>query len=101
MSSVRTLKVFPKTLVGVATVLHDGSNSQGYPPQLEGFVVQAQGDVHFGDASVTGESDGFTIGAGDSVNIVGFLSRGSPFAYDLTKMYYVGGPWKMIIERQV
>lgn len=101
MSSMRILEVHPMPLVASATALHDGSNSQGYPPQLEGFVVQALETVHFGGSGVSGEEDGFTVRRGEAINIVGFLSRGSPFAYDLTKIYYVGGPWKLVIERQV
>lgn len=102
MSSVRTLEVHPRVLALAATALHDGSNGQGYPPQVEGFVVQANGGaVHFGNATVTGETDGFTVREGETINILGFSSRGSPFAYDLTKLYYIGGPWKLIIERQI
>lgn len=85
-----------------ATALHDGTSSPGFPPKLEGFVVQAHGgETHFGGADVEDEDSGFTVRLGESVNIVGFLSRGSPFAYDLTQLYYIGGPWKLVIERQV
>lgn len=101
MSSNRTLKVIAKTLAASATALHDGTNGFGYPPKLEGFVVQAQSDVHFGGAGVTGESNGFTVKAGEAVNILGFLSRGSYGAYDLTRLYYIGGPWKLVIEELV
>lgn len=93
--------MIPKSAVLSAVALHDGTNGQGHPPQLEGFVVQAIGSVHFGGSGLTGSSDGFTVRAGESVNILGFLSRGTPSAYDLTKLYYIGGPWKLVIERQV
>lgn len=99
--STRTLEVIPKALAAVATALHDGTNGWPHPPQLEGFIVQATGDVHFGGPAVSGTTDGFTVRNGESINILGFLSRGSPFAYDLTKLYYIGGPWKLVIERQV
>ena len=85
--------------VGSATALHDGTNGL-YPKHLEGFVVQALGATHFGKESVSGEANGFTVRRGEAVNITGFLSRGSPFSYDLTKIFYIGGPWKLIIERQ-
>jgi len=101
MSSSRTLQVVAKSLAASATVLHDGTNSQGYPKTLEGFVIQATSDTHFGGSGITGSSNGFTVLAGTAVNITGFLSRGSPTAYDLTQLYYIGGPWKLVIERQV
>jgi hypothetical protein len=102
MSSLRTLEVHPVALAVVATALHDGTNSMGYPPQLEGFVIQANGGaVHLGGPGVTGEANGFTVREGETINILGFLSRGSPFAYDLTKLYYIGGPWKLVLERQI
>jgi hypothetical protein len=95
-------QVVPKPAVGTATALHDGTNGPNYPPRLEGFVIQAHGGaVHFGDSAVTGAADGFTVHKGRSINVLGFLSRGSPSVYDLTQMYYVGGPWKLVIERQV
>lgn len=99
--SQRTIKVVAKPSVLAATAIHDGSNSAGFPPKLEGFVVQALGDTHFGGPGITGSSDGFTVKNGDAVNILGFLSRGSPYAYDLTRLYYVGGPWKLVIEETV
>lgn len=81
--------------------MHNGTNGQGYPPKLEGFVVQPTGDVHFGGPGTTGATNGYTILNGQSVNILGFLSRGSFGAYDLTQLYYVGGPWKLVIEDKV
>lgn len=96
--SNRTLKVIPLGVAAVATVLHDGTNAPDYPSKLEGFVVQALGDTHFGGASVTGTADGFTVRNGEAVNVLGFLSRGSPYSYDLTQLYYIGGPWKLIVE---
>lgn len=100
--SKRTMKVTLKPLAAVATVLHDGTNSMPYPQNLEGFLVQAHGgDVYFGDSTVSGESDGFKVTQGDTINILGFLSRGSPYSYDMAELYYIGGPWKIIIEETV
>lgn len=98
--SNRFLEIHPLSQVGTATPLHDGTNAQNYPKHLEGFVAQALETTHFGQESLTGEANGFTVRRGEAVNFTGFLSRGSPFSYDLTRMYYIGGPWKLIIERQ-
>lgn len=99
-SSNRYIDVIPKPAVVVATPLHDGNTGGPYPKFLEGFVVQATQAVHFGTDAVTGETNGFTVRRGEACNITGFLSRGSPFSYDLTKIFYIGGPWKLVIERQ-
>lgn len=99
--SNRTLLVVPMAFAASATQIHDGTNSPAFPHQVEGFVAQALGDVHFGGPTVSGDADGYSIRRGDASNIIGFLSRGSYYSYDLTKLYYVGGPWKLIIERSV
>lgn len=96
--SVRLLKAISKPFSATAVPIHDGTNSQGYPHTVEGFAVQARGDTYFGEATVTDETNGFLVKKGDGVNILGFLSRGSPFSYDLTKIYYIGGPWTMTVE---
>ncbi|TXH10652.1 MAG: hypothetical protein E6R04_04785 [Spirochaetes bacterium] len=97
--SVRFLKPINMPFAATATPIHDGSNSEGYQSTVEGFIVQSYGgDVYLGESSVTGKTNGLTIKEGEGLNVVGFLSRGSPYSYDLTRIFYVGGPWTMIIE---
>jgi len=96
--SSRKLKIKAYGVATEPTRCHDGTNDEGYAPAVEGFVAQAEGDTHFGEAGVTGADDGFTVRAGETVNILGFLSRGSPSSYDLREIYFIGGPWKLIVE---
>jgi len=97
-----TLKAYPKDVEAAATPLHDKSSSQGYNHLQESFVIQASGgDVHLGDSTVTSTINAFTIPEGKSVNITGLLSRGTRWSYDLSELYYVGGPFKLVIERKV
>lgn len=93
------IKVVPKPEVFVATALHSGSNSQGYDPQLRGFVLQAIDVTYLGESNLTGVNDGVTIHAGEQLTVIGFISRGSYESYDLRQMYYIGGPFKLIIEQ--
>lgn len=99
----RKIKVIPFSAVGTATPLHDGTNTPDYPPTIEGALVQVNGgaDVYFGDENVSDDSDGYTMEDGDCATITGFLSRGSFDSYDLTKIYYIGGAFKLIIEVEV
>lgn len=94
--SVRTLKAYAMSAEVSATPVHNGS-SDPYPPHLEGFLIQADGgDVYLGGEDVA--TVGLKVRDGETINIVGFLSRGTPYSYDLTQLYYVGGPWRLIVE---
>lgn len=97
----RRLHIAAKANVVTATVVHDGTNSPGYPQKVEGFAVQATSDTHFGKSGVTGSTDGFTVLAGETINLTGLLSRGTTDSYDLNQIYYIGGPWKLIIEETI
>lgn len=92
------LKVFPKPAAVAATPLHDGTNTQGYPPQVKGFLIQALSDVHFGDENVAGESNAFTVEKGNQAALEGFLSRGTYESYELRQIYHIGGAFKLVLE---
>lgn len=80
--------------------LHDGTNSPGQPPPtVAGFVIQPTATVRLGDTSVTA-STGLEIRKGETANITGFLSRGTYQNYELSQVYYVGGPFELIIEKE-
>lgn len=82
------------------TPLHDGTNTPGQPPPtVAGFVVQPSGLVHLGGADVT-STTGLRVKPGETANITGFLSRGSYQNYELSQVYYVGGPFELIIEKE-
>ena len=88
-------------VAGSATPLHDGTNSPDYDRYPMSFVIQTNGgDVFIGGPGITGSTDSFTISDGRSVNFEGDLSRGTHESWDLTKIYYVGGPFKLILERK-
>lgn len=94
------LKIITMDESATPTPLHSGGNGLGYGPQPRGFLIQAYGgDVYLGDSVVTGDTDGFKIAQGEAVNIVGFGSRGTHESYNLTQIYYIGGPFKLILEQ--
>lgn len=81
--------------------LHDGTNTPGQPPPtVAGFVIRPSvDDVILGGPDVD-TSPGFSIKFGQVANVVGFLSRGSYQNYELTQIYYVGGPFTLTIEKE-
>lgn len=92
-------KVIQKPAVMTATPLHDGTNNMLHQKFVKGFMIQTfDAAVYFGESSVTGNANGWTVPREQTVNVVGFESRGSFGGYDLSLIYYVGGAFKLIIE---
>jgi hypothetical protein len=93
------LRVIPFAAEASATPLHDGINGNPYPYYAAGVTIQTNGgDVHLGGSTVTGQSDGFTIPDGSNINLESFKSRGTSWDWDLREIYFVGGPFKLILE---
>lgn len=92
--------VIPLAAAVSATPLHDGTNGPAYPNLVQGFILQPNGgDIYVGEGTVTGGSDGLKIVDGTSINVYGFHSRGTHDSYDLSRIFYIGGPVKLILER--
>ena len=91
--------VYPATVTPLP--LHDGTNGSGQPPKyLKDALAQAGGaDVFFGGPNISGDADAFTLCKGDCARFTGVSSRGETDEYDLTEMYYVGGSFKLIVDR--
>lgn len=92
------LKVSAKTLAVAATALHDGTSSPGYSSQVHGFAVQATSDTYIGGSGVTGATNGFLIPAGQTGTFNVPPMRAGIDDYELTKIYYIGGPCILTVE---
>lgn len=101
MAQSKTYRGYLKVAQATKTPLHNGTNGEGYATQYEEFVLRAQGsDVYIGDETLD-ETDlnGILIQDGQQMNFQANTSRGSQKSYDLTEMYYIGGPLVLVLER--
>jgi hypothetical protein len=96
------LQVVPKPAAAVATPLHNGTNGQGHPYRVVEFVIETGNQsVYVGGEGITGDADGMEIDKEQQYDFEAPLSRGTPSNWDLRKIYYTGGAFKLIIIREV
>ena len=99
--STFALKTILKAAAVTPTPLHDGTNGDplGGRPTVPGFIVEADGaSVFLGGSDVADQDNGFEVCDGERMAFTGFPSRGSYQDYQLTQIYYVGGPLRLTVE---
>ena len=90
-------------LAAAPTLIHAvNTNIVGFPHQNSNFQVQSEDgtvDVYIGDNNLTAVNKlGLKFAAGSITDVQALDSRGSAQAFNFTKMYYVGGPFTLILQ---
>lgn len=101
-----SLQVVSKPAAVVATPLHNGFNpidgGPGHPFRAAEFIIETGSQtVYLGGENVTGDINGLEIAKNDQYDFESPQSRGTPASWDLRKIYYIGGAFKLIIVREV
>lgn len=100
------LQIVQKGAETSATALHDGkpkeTSSTLHPFHVVEFVIETGSQVvYFGEEGVSGSTNGMTLKTNDQYDFESPPSRGTLAGWDLRKIYYVGGAFKLIIIREV
>lgn len=102
--STTKIQGYPKVVSPTPVALHDGTNVQDHAMQINNFQVQVpEGSaiVGIGGSGMTVAADGTIVQPGQTIDFEAPSSRGTSHAFDLSKIYYVGGPFTLILHEKV